>query len=510
MKSKAINIIALAALLMFGTGCDEYLDVNHNPNVLEELPNAQILIPSAQASIGNQLMGWDFGFGGGYWTQYWTQNYNASQFKTLCDYTTQSWSGAYQALTAGVLTDLSKALVMTADKKEDLGIYYIAEALSIFTWQVLTDVWGDIPYSQAIQGNKAVVAPVFDKQEDIYKDLQSRVDKLLALDISEATFNPIYDYVFAGDLEQWHQFVNSLKLKLMLRLSETPGYDNAKVLNFVQDNDFIANSAKLPGSIWDDAQEGKRHPMREFEAGGASYLTTNVIACKTLLDYLQDHADPRLYTIYKSKKGGGYAGAFFGDYESTEDSDGNGKNDKDESYSTSNFTGDMDVMIMSNWEVYFDIAEVYVRAGNIPGAKDFYDMAVLASLMQHGISSTNIILPGGYAAWNPSNKDNALEQIGLQRWIAFANYQHIEAFLERNRTKYPAVDEIDIKSNRSKAYANFPIGHLTISVKGRNILNGELPASPLYPDAVMTRNANAPAQKKNVGVKVWWNMKNAK
>jgi hypothetical protein len=82
--------------------------------------------------------------------------------------------------------------------------------------------------------------------------------------------------------------------------------------------------------------------------------------------------------------------------------------------------------------------------------------------------------------------------------------------LERNRTKYPSVNEIDIAANRVVANANFPIGDLTISVKGRGLLQGNLPASPLYPSSYIFRNNNAPNQKPNVGVKVWWDVKNGK
>ncbi|MDR3267256.1 MAG: SusD/RagB family nutrient-binding outer membrane lipoprotein, partial [Tannerella sp.] len=96
------------------------------------------------------------------------------------------------------------------------------------------------------------------------------------------------------------------------------------------------------------------------------------------------------------------------------------------------------------------------------------------------------------------------------KWVANCNYQHIESFLERNRTKYPAVNEINVAANRREAWNNFPVGDLTISVNGRALLNGTLPASPMYPEAVLSRNNNAPGQKANIGEKVWWNQKAGK
>ena len=149
-------------------------------------------------------------------------------------------------------------------------------------------------------------------------------------------------------MAKWKKFANSVKLKLMLRLSETSGYDNAKVLAFVKANDFLTASAKISGKVWSDGQEGKRHPMREFQEGEAGYLTTNVIACKNFIDYLQVNNDPRIATLFTmaDKNAGTYRGAFFGDFDSKEASDGS-KKDKDVTYSKALFKEDMDLMIMS-------------------------------------------------------------------------------------------------------------------------------------------------------------------
>ncbi|MDD3901757.1 MAG: SusD/RagB family nutrient-binding outer membrane lipoprotein, partial [Dysgonamonadaceae bacterium] len=336
-----------------------------------------------------------------------------------------------------------------------------------------------------------------------YADLMTRVDALLAIDLSESSIDSKFDYIYEGDLDEWYRFASSLKLKLMLRLSETPQYDNAAVLSYIQGADLLSNSAKIPGSVWNDEMEGKRHPMREYEAGGANYFSTNVIASKNFIDYLNINSDPRLAKLFSGTKG-----AFYGDFDSKEDSDSNGTFDDKETYAKALFTGSMDLMLMSDWEINFYIAEVYARAQNAQ-AKVFYDRGVIASLNQHGIPDTEII-ESGYAAWVNGTVEQNIKQIAMQKWVANANYQHIESFLERNRTKYPAVNEINIEADRQAAFENFPVGDLTISVKGRALLNGNLPASPLYPSSYIFRNTNAPDQKANIGQKVWWNVKTGK
>ena len=504
MKKYLIKLSIL--ILVFNVGsCEKYLDINQDPDVLGTTDAPEIILPAAQVSLANTLMGWDFGFGGGYWSQYWTQSYTASQFKTLCEYTETSFDVAYQDLTAITLTDL-KRIKTLASEPEDLGYYYVAEALSIFTWQIMTDVWGDVPYTEALQGNEGIKSPVFDNGTDIYADLMTRVDALLAIDPSDAYVVEKFDFIYGGEMTDWIKFTNSLKLKLMLRQSETSNYNNANTLSFVMNNEFLETSAKIDGSTyWDDSKEGKKHPMREFSTGGANYLSTNVIGCKSFIDYLSSNSDPRIDVLFEAPDSG-HQGAFFGDFDSKIDSSGSGTDDEDEDYSEPIFTATMDIMIMSDWEVNFYLAEVYARANDNTNAKAYYDMAVTASLGQHAIASTDIIT-SGYAVWGAGTEEENIKQIAMQKWVSNANYQHIESFLERNRTKYPAVNDMDIKLDRNAAFLAFPTGDLTISVNGRDKTNGNLPASPVYPNRVLTRNINAPGQKTDLLEKIWWDQK---
>lgn len=521
MSNKLLTILAAFILLFIANSCQDWLDVNHDPNAIEEIPDSKVLLPAAQVGIANNLMGWDFGFGGGFWVEYWTQSYTASQFKSLTEYLPQEFNTTYQSLMREPMTDLNRIKTMTAED-DNRGYFFIAEALSIFTWQIITDVWGDMPYSEALRFEEGISSPVQDQGEEIYADLMARIDALLEVDLSNSFVDSKTDLIYLGDLDKWYSFANSLKLKLMIRLSETPQYNNAEVLNFIQNADLLTSSAKIPRSNWDEGVEGKRHPMREFQLGGANYFSTNVIASKNFIDYLNINNDPRLRKLFTGTKG-----AFFGDFDSKIDSDGNGTTDDRETYAKSIFNQDkadlekngllqvLDLMLMSDWEVDFYIAEVYARALDNVNAKRYYDAGIQASLNQHALidndeNEYSEIYTSGYAAWVNGTVEQNIKQIAMQKWVANANYQHIESFLERNRTKYPSVNNIDIEANRRFANDNFPVGDLTISVKGRALLNENLPSSPLYPSSYIFRNTNAPDQKANVGEKVWWNVKAGK
>ncbi len=511
--NKKILIGAFALMAIFGTSCDDHLDVNHDPNVLGELPDASVVLPTAELNLANTLMGWEFGFEGGFWSEYWTQTYDASQFKTLCQYETQSASYAYNNLTAGVLMDLSTIKEMTAESSNK-GLYYISEALSIYTWQMIVDMWGDVPYTEAMQGDKGIVSPVFDDAETIYGDLETRIDALLAVDLSSSSVNGTYDVIFGGDLAKWKQFAASVKLKLMMRQSETSHYSAAATVSFIEANSFLTTkSCMIPASTWSNDQEGKRHPMMEYEKGGAGYLSQNVIACESFISYIA--TDPRLDVYFTATASDGHhEGAFFGDFESKEDTDGDGTSDKNEDYSQPSFDKTQDLMIMSAWEVNFFIAEAYARNGNSIQAKAYYEAGVKASLDENGISDYSILDAGKYAEWKNGTVDEEVKEIMMQKWVANCNYQHIESWLERNRTKYPEVWDRDIKVNRADAYSTYTdinggyAGYLTISVVGRGVLSGKLPTQIIYPTSITQRNANAPTNRSTlIEGKAWWNQK---
>ncbi len=504
---KRLILYSFIAALSWGCS-DNWLDINHDPDYLGELPNSDALIPISEVSIANTTMGWDMGFAGGYWSQYMAHSYTASQFKFLEEYNETEFSNAYVELTAGALNDL-KEIKRIASEGDDKGSYLLAEALSVYAWQLVTDTWGDVPYFEALRGDEQILSPAFDAGEDIYADLLQRIDSVLDIDYSGALINEEKDFLLGGNVDDWIRFANSLKLKLMLRLSETPSYNNENVLAFVESAGFLTKSAQIDGSVFED-KDGKRHPMAEFDLGAANYLSTNVIASKTLLDYLRVNNDPRLSSIY-TEGGSGFEGAFQGDFDSKDDSDGDGIDDEAEDYSKMTFSVNMDLPLMSLWEVEFYLAEVYARAGQHDNARMHYENGVNASFAAHGLSNT-ITQAGGYAEWENGTTEDEIRQIAMQKWVAHAKYQHWEAFLERNRTKYPSVNEINIAADRRAAFENFPVGQFTISVKGRAKLGGNLPASPIYPNEVMTRNTSPtkPPQKDNVGQKIWWDQKPGK
>ncbi len=502
MKFKKVLYITLISLLPL-MGCNDWLDVNRDPNNLNELSSPEAVMPVAQVSIANALMGWDMGFAGAFWSQYWTQDHTSSQFKFLDEYDETSFNTAYNNLVPFALNDLK---AIRENSEEGSGNYLVAEALSIFTWQIVTDTWGDIPYFEALQGDEYLFSPKFDSQESIYEDLQARIDALLAMDFSEATLNDEYDFIYGGDVDSWLAFAKSLKLKLMIRLSETPKFNLQEAVALANSGGFITETAMIHGNIWED-KDTKRHPMVEFYDAG---YFDNVIASMTFVRYLTANNDPRIDKLFVAPSSGGHQGSLQGDFAYEGDTDNDGTPDQQEDYSTVEFDVTADIPLMSVWEVDFYLAEIYARA-NDPRAEQFYNAGVQANLNYWNITDT-ITGAGGYAEWPNGTVEENIKAIAMQKWVAYANLQHLESFLERNRTKYPAVNPVQVTTpaDRNNIYLNFPVGDLVLSVAGLGKLSGDVPSSPIYPNAVITRNTNKPQQKTNLAQDVWWDQKEGK
>src|SRR5690606_20957479 len=94
----------------------------------------------------------------------------------------------------------------------------MVQLLEVFTYGVLVDTFGNIPYSEALDGDN--LTPAYDDAMAIYQDLIAKIDGSLALlDPGADSFGEA-DVMYQGDVDQWIKFANSLKLKLGMRLAD--------------------------------------------------------------------------------------------------------------------------------------------------------------------------------------------------------------------------------------------------------------------------------------------------
>lgn len=220
--SKAISIVLLASLFL--TGCEKDFDeINSNPNAAEK-GFTPYLFTYAQRSLSFFI--YDSWFSGRMVTL-------ASQQMAQRNYTTEDRYDFRENVTNnyfrnfyGYLSNLEEVIRLNTDEKskgEMAGFgdndAQIASAMILKAWafQVITDAWGDVPYSQALKPRE-FAAPAYDKQEDIYKGLIAELKTAAGMITPGMKGWTTGDIIYGGNMDNWKRFANSLRLRLALRM----------------------------------------------------------------------------------------------------------------------------------------------------------------------------------------------------------------------------------------------------------------------------------------------------
>lgn len=196
-------------------------DTNGNPNASDQVSISAVL-SGAEVSLGFSL-GIDAGLISSIYIQQAAgANGDAASFDnytTAPGYFNSLWSNFY----SNVLDELQ---VVRATAAEQQLPYYsgIARILTVYSYGTLTDLFGDIPYKESLAGN-GITSPKFDKQEDIYKDLQLQLDTAITELLKPATDNKgavpfTDDVIFKGNTANWLAVAWTLKARYALHLSK--------------------------------------------------------------------------------------------------------------------------------------------------------------------------------------------------------------------------------------------------------------------------------------------------
>lgn len=299
--------VLIAFCITFLTGCKKFIDVNTNPNDPISVQESLILAP-LELNLSSILTG-GAGTGGqaAMLVNHYMQNVALNQpvpnegtyllFNVNLD---DTWKNIY-------VTSLNNLKVMS-DKATANGNYNysgIGKILSAFCLGIATDYWGDIPYTEALNGSNTL-QPAYDSQENIYKSIQQLLDDGIADINKNATITPGGDdFFYGGDMDQWKRFAYTLKARYYMHLIKAPGYTALAQANLALtalQNGMQGNSDDVkisyPGSA------GKQNPwFIDFLPVSTLVLSS---AC---VDTLVSRNDPRLSKmVAKAKQTGLYTG----------------------------------------------------------------------------------------------------------------------------------------------------------------------------------------------------------
>lgn len=209
MKRKhIIYTFTTMLLLVAGTGCKKFLDVNKNPNSPTAVPVAFLLSQAERSLSGNVALGTGLGNTMGVYTHQLTGRVGADRYGAG----SAGWEGLY-----GTITTLN-VIIKQGGAENRLVYVGIAKILKAYAFSVLVDVYGDCPFTEFDKFEEGIKQPKFDKGSDIYPKLFAMIDEGVADMNNTTVVNPSKpasdDYMYKGNVAMWVKAANTLKLKL--------------------------------------------------------------------------------------------------------------------------------------------------------------------------------------------------------------------------------------------------------------------------------------------------------
>ena len=236
MRNMKLGSLAVLLAVVIGTaGCDEMknlTDINENPNAPTSLA-PEFLLPSLVRGLANELVGEsniDLPQASLFVQHFARIQYaGADRYDLGSDYGNSAW-GSFFSLSGDPPNGnfvLANHMLDGAAALTNANQTAVAMILKAYAAHNLTDMFGDVPYFQAVQGGaeEAVIRPVYDSQSDIYDDLFAQLTTASGM-INAGTpgFPGASDLIYSGDMEKWRRFANSLRLRLAMRISDvSPG-----------------------------------------------------------------------------------------------------------------------------------------------------------------------------------------------------------------------------------------------------------------------------------------------
>lgn len=427
---KKISILFIALLGLFNASCDkDFEEVNTTPNDPVAVPAHLLLgniIRVNQNTIYHMQRGGDMGM-------CWAQHVSKVQYNDEERYIPRRGviNDIWDVLYTSVISD-AKSMYTLAESEENTNIQGISLILQANTFQILTDLYGPVPYTEAC--NPSILKPAYDSQEIVYKgilDLLTKADALLANGTGSIPASS--DLVYGGDASKWRKLGNSLKLKALMRISKAPGMNVGSQIQALVTSGNLMSSNSDSAQIKYIAAQPDANPIYEqiVFSSRTEYKVSSVLVTK-----LQALNDPRL-PVFAARNN---ANLYVGNIPGVENPGNyNGFSSLGSFYLNATLPG----VILSYAESEFLVAEAInegFASGVISDALAHYKNAITANFTYNGIGTSApayVNLPN----IEFTNQADARLKIGEQKWFALFG-QGFEAWAEWRRTGLPALSPV--------------------------------------------------------------------
>lgn len=435
MKKLSKLKICLAVLAGVSlSSCEKDFDeINTNPNAPEDVP-ASVILPSVEQSAITRLFGNTLNLT---YASTWAQHIAKIQYidEDRYEFRPDAIAAHWDYLYAVPLYD-AELIISKAVETENKSMEAVGRIMRAWVYQNMTDLWGDIPYSEALQGDEGNLTPVYDSQEAIYTDLLQQLETANTL-LADGSGSIGGDLIYGGNKTLWRKFANSLRLRLLIHMADVaPERAKAGIEAIAADAEtypvFTSNDDNMELDYL--TAQPYRNPWYENSVTRDDHGIS-----KTMVDLLKDEyainattPDPRLPVYAKpAKTSGTYVGQPNGAATNPNISDISriGEMYRD--------NPSQPMYIMTYSEVMFIMSEAAQRGWNVGiTASEAYQEGIRANMELNGVEDSKITLYLAQPNVMLASQANKLEAISEQKWIAlFGN--GIEAFTELRRTGYP-------------------------------------------------------------------------
>ena len=431
--NRLLTAVPALAVAIAAAGCDDGLsDINRNPNNPEDVPVSSVLESGIWDVVANAGGRGVFGeWVTLYHTSLWSQQVAQSQYNDEDRYTPREglnediWGEMY----AGALQDLERVKAI-ATEEGDQNLFAIADVMQVYGFLFLTDMFGDVPYFEALNLEE-FPNPAFTPQQDIYPDMLARLEAAVAqLDAGANVTFGVGDLIYGGDVQGWIEFANGLRMRVAMRLADTglasQGQSAFQAAWNADKFDGVDDTADLD---WSGTLPAQNPIYEQIVLGGR---TADFRASETLVNMLTEFDDPRLpIFVDPAISDGEYRGLPNGRLPAQ----AGGTIDDFSWIGAAFIEPDAPAVLMSYAEMLLLGAEAAERGWIGDDAATLYRQGVEASMEQYGIAQGAI---DTYLA-QPEVAYNGLESIGVQKWLALY-LAGPEAFTEFRRTGYPELE----------------------------------------------------------------------
>ena len=385
-----------------------------------------------------------------------------------------AYSQSYQWVTTDMndYLQIQDAQAMITAAAGNNGYKAIGKLFIAIRFYYLTNKFGDIPCSQADQLINGIGKPVYDAQKAVYQTILNDLDTANNL-LASATGSVISgDFIYNGDLTKWRKFVNSVRLRVILSLSNKTGDPDLKPMSLFAA--VMNNPTEYPvfASNGDNAQQATNTVTPTPFYNNPAYVYYGL--AQAFADSLVLFQDPRIVHWAMITAAAAKAGKSVYDYTayaglpSDASTASNTANAPQASIPNTNYfyqAGYETNLYEGYYEVSLLIAEGIARGWWTGGdAGTYYRQGITASMAYYGIvpDTINRYLAGPNVSYNAAR---GLQQILVQRWFAGVYNSGFEPYFTQRRTGYPvmAVSGPGMPNHQEALRWQYPVSEYTLN-----------------------------------------------